>query len=617
MGALRWSVVGGAFGASLVLAVAEAPAGQLAVPPHVQLLMLGIATLCGHASHALFRGRGRDAAAAAAPPLVAAGLALQVRTGEVSAEGLAFALVLAGWMIAASTARRDPTHHRARGAAVSLSLASMGLNPLAGAWMLTLCVLVVPGDASLRRQRTRAVVAMAGPVAVAVAAWTVLKQQPHHPLLGLGLGVGWPAIEQANTLTRTPLVYPAVAASLLLVLPLRWRGGGCLMAALVSALILRNGSGLLVPMPAITVLVSMGLVSWVFLAGTLPDGQATSARAWWKRPSGWLATVGACVTLWLAMPPPRLPTATAQRLPDTLPVDEFARSAHRPGDVVVAFDPELLMELRSPGPARARPDRLVLDGSRLLESEVAIAINGARASGKRVLSDSFDLGHSHAPGTRDVGLLFVVFGEAGEEDPVVHPATDPRWTASQHARMRRAKLEVARARRARSDSANAILALELPEDRRGSLKTSTQIAQAVGLPSLALTELVHDSAPLTEQHARLASLAEVGDLLYATGEPEQGDRVLRQAARDGYAPAVGALARWRLRAGQGDAAMRLLEQAAADPALAGQLRATALWLTARNRTEEAARVVAQIPEPDAPAADVAARLAILAASARR
>ena len=116
----------------------------------------------------------------------------------------------------------------------------------------------------------------------------------------------------------------------------------------------------------------------------------------------------------------------------------------------------------------------------------------------------------------------------------------------------------------------------------------------------------------SEIGALASAHAEAGDLLFALGDGDEGAAQLAAAAERGVAEALGALVRWRLRAGEETAAGASLRVLAGAPVLRPQLLAVGRWLLGRARVQEAAALLAAAPPaPGFAAEELALRLATL------
>jgi hypothetical protein len=270
-----------------------------------------------------------------------------------------------------------------------------------------------------------------------------------------------------------------------------------------------------------------------------------------------------------------------------------------------------------------RPDVLVVDPLPL--DAVSLSIDSMRWTdeGRRILSDSFNLGGRwSATWAVDSGPLFWFVGET---DPEARQFTDlVRLTPIPNARIpadyaRRLELfhvERARFRRAVDRPAEALLALPLEQETKRELFSRIEASSAPRpTPGLA-SELPAVTANSDFAPGALVR-AEVGDLLYGAGLEEAGSRLLLEGATGGVESAWGAFARWRLRSAS-DTARETLASMARDPALRRETVAVLRWMVARGRLTDALELRAQLsPVGTAVPEEVGARLALLTALARR
>src|SRR5690606_21529909 len=153
--------------------------------------------------------------------------------------------------------------------------------------------------------------------------------------------------------------------------------------------------------------------------------------------------------------------------------------------------------------------------------------------------------------------------------------------------------------------------LPMSDERLQSLQTRLRLAASLRPHAGEDSEM----PPHTPSRRRLddaAILAEAGDLLYAYGERERATELLIEAASRGDGAALGALARWQIRAGEVVAARETLEALATAPELRAEALATLRWLLHRGRLHDAllVRDALSLATTDA-AEEIATRLLVL------
>lgn len=422
------------------------------------------------------------------------------------------------------------------------------------------------------------------------------------------LTVAWPPLGDLRQFIDIHLLYPALALVGLLVVPLRWRGGLTVATLLGSALVVRNGDAPLVPLAAVLACLSIATAGWIWLAGTITRHRTTAGAA---------ALVATTIVTVLALTPVRSqwqrPRADA-RYGRYLVAREVLRAVDVPGDILLVHDRVLADELihlqRNEG---LRPDLLVVDVARDLETLPSAGHPFWRTVGRRVLSDSFDHGGAWDPAVAiEMGAVFwFVFDATLAADHAVSaPLADPTtWPERERVRWSRVRLEHARFRRAVGRELDAFAMLPLTPDESRSLRASAQVARAVRLTAPGETQLAR---PPDWEVADIeaATQAEAGDLLYASGEHELGTGLLTRAAEGGYPAAWTALLRWHLLAGHEARASALLAELPAE-FVARTVADVTMWLVARRETATAKSLLASLDERIHSPELAAARLRLL------
>lgn len=614
------------------------------------LLVLAVAAAAGHLAFHLYRGTGRAPAAFAAVPVSAALLLAWLRDaggsgagagsglgGTTSGVGLADAAALPvvgalGFGLAATLACTVVVGAQVRGRGMAAAdwirgaaaiLASALLWPRAGVGLAALLLGYAvwrrrPVAAGGGRRRALAVAAAAAPPLL-LGLLALRTGLFGHVYSDMSLGRLWHeelrVMADLGALPRWTgpgLLPPALTLLVLLVLPLRWRGGGLLLALAVLGLSLADRHGPLLPAPALLVLLAVAACGWIWLAGSV------RARARLVAPlCAWAAA--AVVMAGAAMVVATAPQPAAAGRPEASLLALHQRGLLAPGDVLLAHDPWLAAVFaaaqRDEG---VRPDVELhaardIDPARLSEQLAAWS-----RAGRRVLSDSFSYaGRWQAAWALDGGPLFwfvgtASVGEPGFTDLREHSPDlgDPRLQPEERARWERLHVERARHRRALGRPDEALLALPLSAETLAALAQRLHLAKLSRLPAAEGSEL--GPAPWSPAPAPANALAEAGDLLLALGDGEVGSEQLEEAAVRGVGEAFGALTRWQLRAGEEEAARATLAVMRSAPVLRPQLLAVCRWLLARTRATQAARLLAGLePAPAHAAEELGARLAVL------
>lgn len=600
------------------------------------LLVVLTAVAAARLGWALFRGAGRRVAAITAAPITAIALSRWVlEVGSARAvSGLAIA-TLSTLALGAVVASRVHDGRIAPGTAIRALAATSAIALIDVAAALPLVAMTIAmtlatsfaqskqsGGATPWRTWVRVAALGLAPTAIALGVLALLR----GPLVGPSLAttaIGWPDASLLSAPPVAALVYPAVALLLLMLVVLRWRGGPWLAAWAIVPLLIRDDDGPWIPVSVVLVVIAVAASGWVWLAGLMQP-----RRAWLGATAAVLAAAG-LTTLAMTRGPDfdasaRGPVADAR--PRSSLVSVYGRGLLAPGDVIVVHDEWLAESLRDRRTVEGwRPDVAIVSAATLTEAELAQLSLDWGGTGRRIVSDSFDLAARwNAEWAVDSGPLFWF---VGAHDPADREFTDlsglfPEPEARSPAMMRRwhrLAIERARFRRAVGDPQAALAALPLDSRRHRSLLTRLQLARSARTEAAAGSELpapIADASPDGPPDEALV-LAEAGDLLFSHGEQERASELLIASANAGYAPAWGALARWQLRAGATSAAKATLSAIAGEPSLRGQALDVLRWLLSRDRLSDAQELVTVLgPPPSAPriedaALEAAARLRLL------
>jgi hypothetical protein len=595
-------------------------------------LSLGMAGATGWLGFQLFRGPGRIMAAFTAAMLSSTALASWVRSDVLTSQvpSLAFGILA----LLAVTALVRPLVHLGRvtpvafARALAAAASSAVVLPSGGLPLLVFCAATyllrgrritdlrgAPANASLSRATMsgNATVIAAAALVVPVAAGVVLwagHDGPSPWAWILDLRLAAPPLDALRAHLHPYSIYPALTLVLLLVLPLRWRGGITLLTLFATALVVADDSGPLATLPVLACGVSVAASGWVWLAGSVTR-RPNAGRA--------LALVAATGLLVLALPQRWTHEPAARMRPAVDLTRLVIAGATQPGDVLVAHEPALVREWQA-WRARegTRPDLTLVAAAELTPTELAARIDAARSGGPRLLSDAYQLqGPAGPEDAIEVGPLYWFafdpsLAEGRDRVDLVEPS--PSVVGPTRARWTRLQLERARFRRATGNDADAVLALPLG-DRRRSLRTAIRVSQAINLAAPPSSELgrvgeVEDFPP------RAPVLAETGDVLFRAGEHALGLAMLTESARSGYPPAWRALARWQLEVGRAEAAEELRDLMAVDPELREPFVDVVWWLLWKGRRAEAMAWRDRLDERPVgdPSAEIAVRLAILSAA---
>jgi hypothetical protein len=624
------------------------PAGEAI---HAPFALAAIVTLANGlaatwVAYQLFRGPGRWWAAVVAGPLTVLSIVhwlLQVGTAEAfPALPFTLAATLSVGVLVRSLVHFGRLTPVASARVLAAAAAAALIAPRPGVPLLcllaTICLLRHIRAADLSADRRRGRQRLGGRlVEAARRSWPVLLTAavvPGSAALALGedvpgfglsvgtLTVGAPPLHELRAHLGVALLYPALALVLLLVAPLRWRGGLSVALLTAGALTVRDDQGSLAPIPVMLVAAATSGAGWVWLAGSLRVsrrlGRALSFAA-----AVVIAMVGS-EPMWaklhvLGGPP----TVASQRAgPSLLRLHD--RGLLAPGEVVIAHGNWLRTGLRALQTTEgARPDVLIVDPAAL--DAISLSMDSVRWAHekRRILSDSFNLGGRwNAALAVDSGPLFWFVGKTDPEarqftDLVrLTPVPSPRIPADYARRLEVFHVERARFRRAVDHPADALLALPIEEELQRELLAQIEASRAPR-PTPALASELPAMTPDLEFAAGALIRAEVGDLLYGAGLEHVGARLLLEAANGGVKPAWGAFARWRLRSAS-ETAQETLANMAKDPSLRSESVGLLWWMVARGRLADALELRAHLaPVGTAVPEEVGARLAVLTALARR
>ena len=607
------------------------------------LLVLGVAAAAGSLAFHLYRGTGRGPAAVAAVPVSAALLLAWLRevgaSGAIAGAGPAVAASLApsalvgvpaalGFTLCATLAltvfigarvrgHRTTAADWIRGAAATLAAAL--LWPRAGVGLAALLLGYATWSRSGRRGAARWLATLGVATAPLWLGWLAIRTGSFgHALSDMSLARLWTEelrlAPDLGALARWtgPGLHPALALLVLLVLPLRWRGGGLLLALATAGLTIADRRGLLLPAPMSLVLLAVAGCGWIWLAGSV------RVRTRWVAPlCAWGAAIAVLWTAAAVVVPVQRPVAADR--PELSLLALHQRGLLAPGDVLLAHEPWLAAAFAAAQRDEGlRPDVELHAAGQIDPQQLSEKLASWSRAGRRVLSDSFSYaGRWQAAWALDSGPLFWFIGtaSAGELDFTdLHAHSpelgDPRLRPAERARWERLHVERARHRRALGRHDEALLALPLDAATLTALAQRLHLAKLSRLPAAEGSEL--GPAPWTLAPAPASALAEAGDLLLSLGDGPVGAERLAEAASRGVAEAFGALARWQLRAGEEEAARSTLAVIAAAPVLRGQLLAVCRWLLARTRAAQASALLGGVdPAPGYAAEELATRLAVL------
>jgi hypothetical protein len=604
------------------------------------LVLLGIGAAATWVAYGLFRGPGRWWAAACAGPLcVSAVVHCLLEHGAPGFPDLPFALMatLAVGALARSLVHFGRLTSVACARVLAAGTAAAAIAPRPGVPLVSLLALSCLASAvhhllgsqetaagrlrfsrlskqGLRRTVPVLVVGVLVP-GLAVLALVAVGMDVELPSRTLGLGT--PPVQELREHLGAAVLYPGLALVLLLVVPLRWRGGLALTALMVGGLTVRDEHGLLAPTSVLLVAAATAGTGWVWLAGSLAPHRRLG------RMLAVLATVAVATfgttPMWSKLG--SAPLANERTQPSL--VGLYERGLLAPGDVVIVQSGWLHDLLRAAQTVEgARPDVVFASASALDGPTLEVETTKWRTQNRRILSDSFNLGGRwRAEWAVDSGPLFWFVGDI---DPGPREFTDLAQLAPRSEsgldpeNARRWELfhvERARFRRAVGHAGDAVLALPLASSLRNRLYGSLQLSR-MSRPSASRASELPPVPDSCEFAPGTLVIAEIGDLLYEVGLGDAGRRSLREAAEGGFVPAWGALTRWQLRAGD-ENADHTLDTLAHEPALRQEAVSVLLWLVARNRLADAVELRRQLaPAAVAVPEEIAARLSLLRALAR-
>ena len=654
LGSLRGALVAATGLSGCVLALQRAPLGQpasaqvpldgvaqelssavLASIPLLDLVgrsglvVMALVLGCGLAScwlaYQLYRGPGRALAAIFAGPLAVASLtswaqnAPELTTAQLCAT---LALILSLGHIAGARVHLGLVPPAAHARAVALAGLATLSSESCGLVVLPLVIgspwlgwgLGGPGiPHSTIRQHALAIATGLIPALCLGLGLALAGHPPALPSVA-SIHLTTPVLSEPSAGLPVAGTHAGLAMLVLMVVPLRWRAGPLLVLVTGSALVVSNAGGTLVPPPLPICVLAVACAGWIWLAGTMAGTRRRLGAA-----AAWMATplAGALVLL----------PAVQQNELDRPRASETRLTLHRvyekgligPGDALVSFGTwtEHLEQARII--EGWRPDIRVLAGSSASDQEVLDFALEAGGLGARVVSNSYNGGGRWAPEWMlDSGPLFWLVGPGIPQprdytnlDTIVpslaglQPEERAAWVAL--------LVERSRFRRAVGDLSDSLQALPLDPRRRRAARTRLALAAGAQPAASGGSELADLRSPRGVGPEALW-MTEAGDLLFANGEHERASELLADAGFQGNGAALGALARWQLRAGQGDAARRTLRASSHDRSLALGL---AQWLLARQRIDEAQLLLGS-PSSRAsdPAGELGARLHLLTTRAR-
>ncbi len=345
------------------------------------------------------------------------------------------------------------------------------------------------------------------------------------------------------------LYLPAWALLLVLIAPLRWRGGLTMIVITTASIIVTcRGEPIAGGLPA-ACLLSVCAGGWIWLAGTftrnVPLAQTFAS----------VAAVG--LLLWANLGAAWTDGARLQR-PTTSLLRLVERGLAAPRDVVFLVHPSVRAQLQHLQRRHGvRPDLVIRSVDDFSDETLVPAVVSWNAAGQRLLSDSFSLeGRWDARWAIESGPLywFIFDGERVRQAPSIASHTSLVDLALE-ARPPFALMQLERARYRRSlgryELAGRSLAIIDPELM--GISTAVAAAEQTRIPSNHATML---RAPTTAPHSwplkKIVheSNVEAGDLLFHLGSIEQGELVLYRAGLDGASRAWSPLLSWLSVSGQ-------------------------------------------------------------------
>lgn len=557
------------------------------------LLALAVAAGAGWLAFHLYRGTGRQAAGFATVVVCAALLLPWLRDADAAQVPALLGFCLAGTvalgLVVGARVHGDGARGRVIAACGAAMLAAV-LWPRAGVGAAALLLGYVGVVSAKGRRRAAAGLGLAAIPLMVFGAGLF-----RHDLMDSSWTWRWwselrcgPDLSGVLEIAGAGLVFPALALLVLLVVPLRWRGGGLLLGVVGSGLVVADRAGSLAPMPGLLILIGVAACGWIWLAGSVGGPWAARAVA-----LAVLVVAGSRAVLAPGPVAATRPTASLLAL--------HQRGLVAPGDVLLAHDPWLEMVFaaarRDEG---VRPDLEVYAAIGLEPAELDRRLATWEREGRRVLSDSFNHGGRwHGQGLLDSGPLFWAIEVPDDVEREftdlrgLSPGPETRLRGDEAARWERLHIERARHRRSLGEAAQAMLALPLADDELAILTQQLRLAELSRLPASPGSEL----GPTTWSRAPALARAraEAGDLLFALGGGADGAGQLEQAAERGAAEALAALVRWQLRGGEEAAANATLRVLATAPVLRPQLLAVGRWLLRRTRPRQVAELFASVP----------------------
>jgi hypothetical protein len=616
------------------------PVGDLGHRPDFLACALLLATCvtAAWAGYALFRGRARLLASLTAGVLTALVLLDWLVAANLqhalTALPVALLTTLGVTELVRSLVHRGYVTPLATSRALAATSGVVLLDAPWGIASLGLVSTVAWARADRHPARRWATAVLLGLAPALLAALGLLVATGTHTIVPLAwrpvtLELGLPPLDLLERHLPAAALYPALAFLVLLVMPLRWRGGPTLVLLATVSLVLHDGGRPLAPIPVLLVLACVATAGWVWLAGT----------AWPRFPRLdrlQAASAAMAVLVLVAMHTRELGARTAVEHP----AGDLARlhdaALEQPGAVLLLHDSSVHRLLADRRRVEGwRPDIELTDAMAIDDEDLLAATSRWHAQGRPVLADSFDAaGRWPAQWVVEHGPLFAYVGpEVGHEPGDAGVRAEQAWvrlrarghslSPIERGQLVRHAVERARFRRMVGDPHAALEALELSTVRQQALETRLRLAITIRPHSGVGSELPGgpvDRAWLprawpehrgASQGTHPALTAEAGDLLYAHGERERAVELLAEAAAEGHRPAWGALARWQLRAGEG-AAHETLRAMASDPGLRHELLGTVEWLLARQRTVDAHDILCVTPAvPGSELDELATRLMLL------
>lgn len=345
------------------------------------------------------------------------------------------------------------------------------------------------------------------------------------------------------------LYLPAYALLVILIAPLRWRGGLTMIVITTASIIFTcRDAPIAGGLPA-ACLLSVCAGGWIWLAGTITNNVPLA------KTFSTVSTVG--LLLWGEIGATRTAHDRLER-PRASLVRLLEQGLAAPRDVVFLMQPSLRAQLQHLQQRHGmRPDLKLASTEDFSDSDLITAVVAWNTAGRRILSDSFSLENRwDARWAIESGLLywFIFDRERVVEAPSIasHAAVED-LAPKARAPFALMQLERARYRRnlGRYELAGRSLAIVDPELL--GLSSSTAAAERTKMPSNYATMIlppltVTDGWPL--QQIVQESNIEAGDLLCHLGNLEQGENVLYRVGLDGASRAWGPLLSWLAVSGQ-------------------------------------------------------------------